>query len=227
MFSVLLTGFTVDYALDDPEPCAFGVVPGQVQLCHLILCICCDHPANCEMCCWNNQGICACRQCKRLGAVIREKWDDSTQAFVKTTKYYYNNFKSLAPGDYPQNTMADVREAHRLLLRAIASGVKKEVKEAAKSTGITWISIFSQLADLYGFDLVFDVLFDTMHTLLLNMIKNLLRKSMELGGEYFNFCLYKEHLNRFLWTPEHRSGRVPTHDISLDVLPYWKGLVVV
>lgn len=112
----------------------------------------------------------------------------------------------------------------RKVEEALTSGKEADREKAAKETGITYPSIFLQLYQLYGFDLVYDSVPDAMHTLTLNLCKNLLVKMFDMNApEYLDAETFKELLATFPWTPEHKQNRLPKQDITSRKLPGWKG----
>ena len=106
--------------------------------------------------------------------------------------------------------LKDIEEEERITVK----------HEKSKNTGYTGLSIFHRLYPLYQFLYDKDFVYDEMHGLPLNVAKRQIQNLLGSGDEELNWQVVDERLNKFPWTHEHRTGRLPT-GISTR-FGYWK-----
>ena len=162
----------------------------------LLLCWHGDHPAQCEVGKFLNQGKCGCRRCKVIG---KQREDP------KNTHYYYggNRYHTRYPWGMrilcEEVDMFNVENEKRSSIR----------KKLASSSGFTGISILhTYLYLMYEFNVIRDTVIDVYHTVPLNVVKKYL--TTLLDKELLTTEDLDERLLEFPWTKELKAGRIPT-----------------
>ena len=189
-----ITGFEIPYPLKRvPEYCVKDYE--TVRL--LLLLWTGDHPGQCEIGKFFNQGKCACRRCKLIGQHLEDP---------RNNHFYYG--ENRKHGRYPWEprsldaeivNMLDIEMEKRPTVR----------KKMSSEKGFTGLSLLHQyLFPLYGFDVLRDTVFDIFHTLPLNVVKNEL--AYMLDQEIIHPADLDNALQTFPWTRELKDGRLPT-----------------
>ena len=130
----------------------------------LLLCWAGDHPGQCEIGKFLNQGKCGCRRCKMIG-----KQGDYSH------HYYYgdNRFHCRYPWDIrdirlEQENLYDLDNETRITVR----------KKQSSERGFTGTSLLHKyLYPLYGFDILQHMVIDVFHTVPLNLCKNQVQRT--------------------------------------------------
>lgn len=160
----------------------------------LLLCWTGDHPAQCEIGNFLNQGKCGCRRCKMRG-----------QQGEHSHHYYYgsNRFHCRHPWE-KRDIQLEQENLYNLDNETRTSVRKKESSEK----GFTGTSILHKyLYPLYGFDILQHMVIDIFHTIPLNLCKNQVQRMLEL--EMIDTTYLDEKIKTFPWTKELKNGRIP------------------
>ena len=131
--------------------------------------------------------------------------------------YYYPGFRLQGRFPVEEKSILDSLE----VLQEIEEEERITVKQdKSKNTGYTGLSIFHRLYPLYQFLYDKDFVYDEMHGVPLNVVKRQIQ--CLLGGDHedINWQEVDQRLERFPWTHEHRTGRLPSGVMSR--FGYWK-----
>ena len=133
----------------------------------LLLCWTGDHPGQCEIGTFLNQGKCGCRRCKMRG-----------QQSEHSNHYYYGNncFHCRYPWE-KKDIQLEQENLYNFDNETQTSVRKKESSEK----GFTGTSMLHKyLYPLYGFDLLQHMVIDVFHKIPLNLCKNQVQRMLEL-----------------------------------------------
>ena len=133
----------------------------------LLLCWSGDHPGQCEIGKFLNQGKCACRRCKLIG----QKSDRSTHYYYGNNRYHCRYPWGNRDIQLEQDNLFDLDNETRKSMR----------KKQSSDKGFTGTSLLHKyLYPLYGFDILHHMVIDIFHTVLLNVCRNQLQRVLEL-----------------------------------------------
>ena len=175
----------------------------------LIICWTADHPGQCEVGKFLNQGKCACRRCKLIGQQLSNS--SNTHCYYGNNRYHFH---------YPQEKRSIEETAQDLfdIDHETRTSVKKTM---ASNKGFTGTSILhTYLYLLYKFDILFHMVYDSFHTICLNVVKNQLERLLDL--ELLDQTKLNEQIESFLWTKELKDGRIPKTTKNYKGLKQWK-----
>lgn len=174
----------------------------------LLICWSGDHPGQCEIGKFLNQGKCPCRRCKLKGQ----------QSQLSNRYYYGDNRKHIRYPWEPRDIMAEEDN-----LYDVANETRKTVrKQLSSDIGLTGISILHKyLYPLYKFDVLHHTIIDVFHTVPLNLCKNQMQRLLEL--ELLDNSYLDDEIKTFPWDAENKNGRLPV-PVGKDNngLSYWK-----
>lgn len=196
-----INGIPVNYA-----GTVAGIPPGPTNIRHLLLCWKGDHNGQCEAGKFIKCGKKGCRRCK-----LESVW------VPMSNHYYYPGFRLQGRFPVEEKSILDSLE----VLQEIEEEERITVKQdKSKNTGYTGLSIFHRLYPLYQFLYDKDFVYDEMHGVPLNVVKRQIQ--CLLGGDHedINWQEVDQRLERFPWTHEHRTGRLPSGVMSR--FGYWK-----
>ena len=160
----------------------------------LLLCWSGDHPGQCEIGKFLNQGKCACRRCKLIG----QKSDCSTHYYYGNNRYHCRYPWGNRDIQLEQDNLFDLDNETRKSMR----------KKQSSDKGFTGTSLLHKyLYPLYGFDILHHMVIDIFHTVPLNVCRNQLQRVLEL--ELLDTSYLDEEIKNFPWTNELKSGRIP------------------
>lgn len=169
----------------------------------LLVCWTADHPGQCEVGKFFNQGKCVCRCCKLVGQHLENS---------SNTHYYYGQNRLHCRDPWGQReieleleTLFDIENETRSSVRTRMSSEKG----------------FKYLYPLYGFNILYHLVYEVFHTVPLNIVKNQLGRTLDLV--MINKINLDEQIQNFPWTHEFKDGRLP-RQIGKDwkVIGYWK-----
>lgn len=196
-----INGIPVNYAAT-----IAGIPSGPTHIRHLLLCWKGDHNGKCKAGKFIKYAKKGCRRCKLEGVFV-----------PASNHYYYPGFRVQGRFPTEEKSILDSLE----VLKDIEEEERITVKhKKSKNTRYTGLSIFRRLYPLYQFLYDKDFVYDEMHGLPLNVVKRQIQNLLGSGVEELNWQLVDERLNKFPWTHEHRTGRLPK-GISTR-FGYWK-----
>jgi hypothetical protein len=201
-----IKGFEVSYPLDVAISNFQPNVKETVRV--LMLCWSADHPGQCEIGKFINQGKCACRRCRLTG-----------QQGEYSYHYYYGNNRYHVRYPFEERDIKSEEQALFDLDNETRISVRK--KESSEK-GFTGTSILHKyLYPLYGFDILHHMVFDVFHTVPLNLCKNQVQRLFDL--EMVDSIYLDKQIQNFPWTTELKNGRIPTA-VGKDGkgFAYWK-----
>ena len=160
----------------------------------LLLCWTGDHPGQCEVGKFLNQGKCPCRRCKLEG----QQLENSTN-----THMYYgqNRYHSRFP--WEKRTIESSTEDMFNIDHETRTSVWKSLASAKGFTGTSILHKY--LYPLYGFDILKDMVYDIFHTICLNVVKKQLDRILEL--KLVDQSCIDIQVRNFPWTKELKDGR--------------------
>ena len=137
----------------------------------LLLCWQGDHPAQCEVGKFLNQGKCVCRRCKVIGKQTEDP---------KNTHYYYGGNRYHTRYPWGMRILCEEVENMFNVENEKRSSIRKKL---ASSSGFTGISILhTYLYPMYEFNVIRDTVIAVYHTVPLNVVKKLLNNPPGQGA---------------------------------------------
>jgi len=194
LYTGFINGFKINYLHEIPIE-NYSVSSETVRV--LLLCWSGDHPGQCEVGKFLNQGRCACRRCKLVGKQIENS--SNTYMYYGENRYHYRFPWEQRNIESSINDMFDIDNKTRVSVR----------KSLSSEKGFTGTSILHKyLYPLYGFDILKHMTYDVFDTLPLNVVKKQLERLLEkkiIDQSYFD-----DQVKNFPWTKGLKDGRVPT-----------------
>ena len=155
-----------------------------------------DHPAQCEVGKFLNQGKAGCRRCKVMGTHSKNP---------NNHRMYYGNIRYHCA--YPHE-VRNINESILSMEEIEFEDRESYKKVMASNGGFTGMSIVHKyLYPLYGFNVLKHFVYDVFHTIPLNLVRNLLDALLNLN--IVNPHDIDELLDVFPWTSELKNGQLP------------------
>jgi hypothetical protein len=207
----ICTAFICGYQINYPKDVTVQdfEVSGEEIVRLLIICWTGDHPGQCEIGKFLNQGKCACRRCKLTGQQLSNS--SNTHCYYGNNRYHFR---------YPLEKRSIEETVHDLfdIDNETRSSVRKTM---ASNTGFTGTSILhTYLYPLYKFDIMVHMVYDSFHTICLNVVKNQLERLLDL--EVLDQTNLDKQIESFPWTKELKDGRIPAATKKFKGLGQWK-----
>ena len=162
----------------------------------LLLCWTGDHPGQCEVGKFLNQGKCGCRREKLQGQQLQNS--SNNHYYYGSNRYYVRYPWEKRQIEHELENLYDIENETRTSVR----------KAMSSELGFTGISLLHKvLYPLYQFDVTRHMVYDVYHTIPLNVVKNQLTRLLEL--EVVDTEYLDKQIKDFPWSKELRDGRLP------------------
>lgn len=207
----ITTGFVNGFKVSYPSGVKIeGFQPQKEETIRvLILCWTGDHPAQCEVGKFLNQGRCGCRRCKMIGKQLENS--NNNHIYYGENRYHFRFPWETRDIESSIDDMYHIDHETRASVR----------KTQASKKGFTGTSILhTYLYPLYGFNIIKHMVIDTFHTIPLNVVKNQLERLLQ--KKRIDQSYLDDQLKTFPWTPDLKDGRVPRMIGNCKGVGQWK-----
>lgn len=162
----------------------------------LLLCWTGDHPGQCEVGKFLNQGKCGCRREKLQGQQLENS--SNNHYYYGSNRFYFRHPCEKRQIEQELENLYDIENETRTTVR----------KAMSSKLGFTGISLLHKvLYPLYKFDVTKHMVYDVYHTIPLNVVKNQLTRLLEL--EMVDTEYLDKQIKNFPWSKELKDGRLP------------------
>lgn len=162
----------------------------------LLLCWTGDHPGQCEVGKFLNQGKCGCRREKLQGQQLENS--SNNHYYYGSNRFYFRHPCEKRQIEQELENLYDIENETRTTVR----------KAMSSKLGFTGISLLHKvLYPLYKFDVTKHMVYDVYHTIPLNVVKNQLTRLLEL--EMVDTEYLDKQIKDFPSSKELMDGRLP------------------